>query len=160
MEVANVLIVPLSMIAITLMIGSRLGWLSYFAMLPMCGLLLVGGLYWRGKMKQLGGQKGALRSILSVADRLDIPLALSSAMALLLAIVSWLHPMLSVSFADRVSATIAATLAVLEYINYYHRQLQHFDHSADFKRLISGDGFRPAQMVVDLARYRTNNIAP
>jgi len=53
-----------------------------------------------------------------------------------------------------VAATFAAVMAVLEYINYYHRQIQHFDHMSDFKRLIKGRGFRPAQMNQDLKSWR------
>jgi len=44
---------------------------------------------------------------------------------------------------------------VLEHVNYYHRQLQHFDHWPDFKRLITGRGFRRSQLSVDLDDWRT-----
>jgi hypothetical protein len=43
---------------------------------------------------------------------------------------------------------------MLEYVNYYHRQLQHFDHAADWKRLLAGRGFRVSQMAADLQRLR------
>jgi hypothetical protein len=52
--------------------------------------------------------------------------------------------------ADRIAATACAVLAALEYVNYYHRQLQHFDNWADFKRLIAGKGFRKSWMARDL----------
>jgi hypothetical protein len=42
-------------------------------------------------------------------------------------------------------------LAVLEYVNYYHRQLQHFDNKADFRRMLAGKGFRQSWMARDLA---------
>lgn len=49
---------------------------------------------------------------------------------------------------------IASLLALAEYVNYYHRQLQHFDNWPDFHRLITGRGFRPAKMALDLAAWR------
>jgi hypothetical protein len=49
--------------------------------------------------------------------------------------------------------TIAFTvLATLEYINYYHYQLQHFDNLPDFQRLISGNGFRQSHLARALKR--------
>lgn len=45
-----------------------------------------------------------------------------------------------------------AVLAGLEYVNYYHVQLQHFDNAADIKRLLSGRGFRPAHLARALRR--------
>jgi hypothetical protein len=47
---------------------------------------------------------------------------------------------------DAIAAAVLATLAALEYVNYYHVQLQHFDNAADFKRLVSGKGFRRAHL--------------
>jgi hypothetical protein len=52
--------------------------------------------------------------------------------------------------ADQIAATACAALAALEYVNYYHRQLQHFDSWADFKRLLAGKGFRKSWMARDL----------
>ncbi len=48
-------------------------------------------------------------------------------------------------------------LAVLEYINYYHRQLQHFDHAADFKRLMNGKGFRKSHLAKAIESYKRSN---
>ncbi len=42
-----------------------------------------------------------------------------------------------------VAPAILLLLAVLEYINYYHFQLQHFDHAPDWQRLVSGPRFPP-----------------
>jgi hypothetical protein len=39
-----------------------------------------------------------------------------------------------------IAAGLLTLLAALEYMNYYHRQLQHFDNMADFKRLITAEG--------------------
>jgi len=55
---------------------------------------------------------------------------------------------------ERIVALVCLALAVLEYVNYYHIQLQHFDHAADWKRLLAGKGLRPSSMARDLARWR------
>ena len=60
-----------------------------------------------------------------------------------------LFPVFS-GLADRNVATACAVLAVLEYVNYYHRQLQHFDSREDFRRLLTGKGFRKSWLARDL----------
>jgi hypothetical protein len=45
-------------------------------------------------------------------------------------------------------------LAVLEYINYYHVQLQHFDHAPDWQRLVSGRGFRRSHLAREIERWK------
>lgn len=47
----------------------------------------------------------------------------------------------------------SAILAVLEYINYYHVQLQHFDNRTDFQRLVSGRGFRRSHLSRAIAKW-------
>ena len=121
-------------------------------------MLVIGGLYWRGKLDAMEGRPARLLSALALADRFETPLGTFSVAALTGALASWLIPALSVSQADRMAATASAVLAVLEFINYYHRQLQHFDHKADFKRLVINKGFRKSQMAVDLARFRTHSL--
>lgn len=51
-------------------------------------------------------------------------------------------------------AAIVTVFAALEYVNYYPVQLQHFDNSRDWRRLLSGRGFRRAHLARDLARWR------
>jgi hypothetical protein len=50
-------------------------------------------------------------------------------------------------------------LAALEYVNYYHRQLQYFDNMADLKHLLTGRGLKPAHMARDLAAWRAQHAA-
>jgi uncharacterized integral membrane protein len=60
-------------------------------------------------------------------------------------------PQLSTQF---VAPVVLLLLAVLEYINYYHVQLQHFDHVADWRRLVSGRGFRRSHLAREIERWR------
>jgi hypothetical protein len=66
------------------------------------------------------------------------------------ALAGWLLPGWAVGAADRYAATGCAILAALEYVNYYHRQLQHFDNREDFRRLLAGKGFRKSWLARDL----------
>ena len=59
--------------------------------------------------------------------------------------------------ASHYAAIAFALLATLEYINYYHRQLQHFDNAADFQRLITGRGFRKSHLARALSAWRAQS---
>ena len=154
MEVANAVFIPSAMLLVAISEDTRIGLLSGIAIIPMSVLLLLGGFYWRGKMLKMQGRPTPLRRVLAWADRLQWILLVLVIAASIAVAAAWVSPAISASLADRICATIAAVLAGLEYINYYHRQLQHFDHFADLKKLFSGQGFRPAQMAVDLKRFR------
>jgi hypothetical protein len=154
MELGNVVFVPAAFVIIPLQLGTGVGWPTLVALLPVCGLLIVGGLYWRGKLFALRGDRAALSGALALADRLDKPLLSLTLAALVLAAAGLALPLPGASEGDRWAVLIAALLALAEYVNYYHRQLQHFDNWPDFQRLITGRGFRPAKMAVDLAVWR------
>ena len=136
----------------------QLGWLTWVSLVPMCGLLLIGGLYWRAKLLHVQGQQRSLDKLLPWLHSLQLPFAISSILVFALCLTSWAADSLALSLGDRISASIAAALAVLEYVNYYHRQLQHFDHVADWKRLLGGKGFRASQMATDLRRFRQKHL--
>ncbi|WP_285709516.1 hypothetical protein [Erythrobacter oryzae] len=153
-EVGNAALVPLAFAIFAWRFGDGLGWPTLVALLPVCGLLVVGGLYWRGKLHALRGEGEALNSALALADRWDRPLLVLTLLALVLAVAGFALPLLGSTASDRWAVLAAAALAVAEYVNYYHRQLQHFDNWPDFKRLITGRGFRPAKMALDLAQWR------
>ncbi|MEO1028094.1 MAG: hypothetical protein AAFX02_03440 [Pseudomonadota bacterium] len=154
LELGNVILVPVTMVYVAHALGSPIGWLSGMCIVPMAGLLAIGGLYWRGKLKAIQFDKSELDRALLFAHVLQGPLIILTSLALLAMTIGWILPGYSVGLGDRIVATIAAVLALLEYINYYHRQVQHFDHPSDWQRLIAGDGFRPSQMSVDLRQWR------
>lgn len=159
LELGNVILVPAAMIILAYMSENSVGWLSVLAMIPMCGLLAVGGLYWRGKHMRLKGNKYALGQALTLAHKAQYPLLILTALACVLTAAAFGASGLARSTGDLIISTVAAVLAVLEYINYYHRQIQHFDHIADFKRLMTGRGFRRSQMSQDLRAWREQNRA-
>ena len=154
LEIGNVILVPGLMIFLAWTSKYELGPLSYGSMVPMAGLLFIGGIYWRAKLLVLDGQPDAIRNVMPLISRAQIPLAVLSGIVVGAMIAAWMTGQGYRSGGDLWTATIAAALSALEYVNYYHRQLQHFDHPADFNRLLTGKGFRRAQMARDLEVWR------
>ncbi|TRD11144.1 hypothetical protein FGU71_04275 [Erythrobacter insulae] len=149
-EAANALLVPVFMVLVA---DGRIGVGSIAAILPMMALLIIGAAYWRAKLHQIEHGTSPDKTVKWIAA-LDFPMAIASAVAIAVCISLWSIDGLAVGTADRWVATAAAVLAALEYINYYHRQLQHFDHWADWKRLIAGGGFRKSQLRQDIDRLK------
>jgi hypothetical protein len=149
-EAGNAVILPLVMLYLS---GGSMGWLSAVALLPMILLLVIGAVYWRAKVRQLQDRQYDIGPVLSKIGGLRLPVLIMTFIAAVAVIASWLITGLDISDADRNCASIAAALAVLEHINYYHRQLQHFDNIPDFRRLIAGKGFRASQMARDLRAH-------
>ena len=158
LELMNVIVLPAVMVLWPLSYGYRIGWGSYFSMIPMCGLLYIGGIYWRSKRQALDVGIAPVQLVMPRISKAQYPLMLLSIIAITIAILLWVRPDLSASRGDQWTATTAAALAGLEYINYYHRQLQHFDHGPDFKRLLAGQGFRRSQLAKDLKNWKQGKL--
>lgn len=151
LEVANAALIPAIMVGWCLLEGQAIGFGLALALVPMCGLLVVGGRYWRAKLHQLEGRTDTLERVLTLAAKCRLALFATTSLACVLGVGVWFTD-LAASTGERWAISVAAALAALEYINYYHRQLQHFDHWADFKRLITGRGFPVSQMAKDIRR--------
>lgn len=158
-EVANAAVLPALVVLMTLAYGDGPGWATLVTLPPVIGLLVIGGLYWRGKLHAMQAEGGALDTVLALADRMQRPLLVLTALALVIGIGGFVFPIPGSDAANRWAALIASLLALAEYVNYYHRQLQHFDNWPDFQHLITGKGFRPAKMAVDLAVWRAARAA-
>lgn len=151
MEAANVIALPALAIYLS---GGQLSWVSLVPMAAMALLLIIGALYWRGKVRQLKGEAQNWSGLLGILARLQLPALLLTLAGAAAAAAAWSVSGLAIGTADRWAATACAILAVLEYVNYYHRQLQHFDNKADFRRMLAGKGFRQSWMARDLAAIR------
>ena len=120
--------------------------------------LAIGTLYWRGLARRLAGRdRGSLDKALAVAHWAERP-----GVALIGIAIVATAAALTVDGATRASiaALLLSVLAILEYGNYYHRQLQHFDNAADLKRLLSGAGLKRSHMARDLAVFRHRRSPP
>lgn len=150
-EVANAGILPVAAVVIT---RGNVSPATVIALVPMCALLIVGGLYWRAKLLRLTGDPQPLGRLLLWAERLRPVFAFGVAAGVVAAALAWVESPLAKGVPDRLIASGAAALGVAEYVNYYHRQLQHFDRWSDFRRLVAGRGFRRSHLARDLARQR------
>lgn len=151
MEAGNALVLPA---LILLLSGGALSWVSLVPMAGMVAMLVIGALYWRGKVRQLNCEVQDWTGLLRRIALLQGPVLVLTLAGCAAAAAGWILPDLARGTADRWSATGSAVMAVLEYVNYYHRQLQHFDNKADFRRMLAGKGFRPSWMARDLAALK------
>jgi hypothetical protein len=140
MEAWNVLFVPLVAILAIRFLNDSLSICVILAILGCAGLLIIGAAAWRLELAQLRGEdrlSGQLRRWLGPSRPYGFSLAVIAGAA---GVAEWAR---DGNFTpSAVAALVLGSLAVLEYVNYYVAQLQHFDHFADFKRLITGRGFR------------------
>lgn len=151
MEAGNVLLMPVILLMVARWNPS---WVTLVSFIPMMLLLVIGAYYWRAKLKQLEDRSYDLSGVMRVISLSQGPALILTLVAGGAVIYAWMRPDVFKNGWDQGAATFAAMLALLEYVNYYHRQLQHFDHGPDFKRLLSGKGLRPSQMARDLKTYR------
>jgi hypothetical protein len=157
MEAANVLFVPAFLIWLS---DWRLSWITLAPMVAIMLLLVIGTLYWRGKVRQLRGDGGDFSVLLRRISSWRQPALALTLCGCVSAMLGWLVPSWSAGLADRNIATGCAVLAVLEYINYYHRQLQHFDNRDDFQRLLAGKGFRKSWLARDIEVLNRPSTSP
>ena len=151
MEAWNVVLLPAFLLFVA---RWNLSWISVLNIIPMMLLLVVGAYYWRAKLKHLENRSYPFSGAMRLISISQVPLLMLTLIASLALIYAWVIPGHFKSNWDQGVATFAAVLSVLEYVNYYHRQLQHFDHGPDFKRLLSGKALRASQMAKDLKTYR------
>ena len=154
LEAANMVAIPALAVWTT---KGQIGWISLVPLAATVLLLGVGTAYWRMKVSQLRRDNANHDAVLEWLARLQWPSLLLTLAGFLTALLGRTVPELSVGRADRITATVCAALAVLEYVNYYHRQLQHFDNKADFRRMLAGRGFRPSWLARDLAAWRARS---
>jgi hypothetical protein len=152
-EAANVIAVPTVGAIAVLRFGGRIDLLMVIAALAMSSLLVVGTMTLRAHFQMSEGNCQAMAEFVPIAAKLQRPMAVLSALAVLSAAFAiWRDA----GFAPSSIATfVFALLATLEYINYFVVQLQHFDHGADFRRLISGRGFRRSHLARAITRFRS-----
>jgi hypothetical protein len=149
LELANAGFLP----AVTLFLlqpRTALEWLgASLGTLACSALLLLGGYYWKASLARLHGDPEPMTRLLPIAARLKAPLLVLTAINAVAAAL-----ILSETGLSRAGWGILAfaLLAVLEYVNYYHIQLQNFDHLPDLKRLFRTGRLRQAHLARDLDR--------
>lgn len=151
-EGGNILLLPgLALLIAPPATGTQL-LVMVLAIASCSGFLLVGSIYWLGLDKRLKlRDKSLLLRALSWADRLERPLLITTTAAALTVLCSTLARGVERSV---VAAAVLTFLGVLEYLNYYQWQLQHFDNRNDIRRFLRGKGWRVSHMRRHLAIYR------
>lgn len=153
MEAANVVLVPA--VACVAVRASGAGSISPAMVASMAAtsfLLVVGTIAWKLVVDGLEGNPDTARrwvprlaaARLPAAGLILLSLGLTGAEAWR-TLPGWTGSL--------IAAALLLVLAVLEYVNYYHYQLQHFDHAADFARLLSGRGFRRSHLSKAIAAW-------
>lgn len=153
LEAGNVVFVPAFAGVLVWQDGSPFSVAFWIAALACSGLLVVGTIYWWALLRKLEGKPVDLDRWIPRLAALEIP---ALTLSLFAASLVCFELMLTAGNwnATRIAAACLAGLALLEYVNYYRVQLQHFDNGADFRRLLSGRGFRKAHLARDIAAWR------
>lgn len=154
MEAANVVFVPAFACVAVLAGGSgSISPAMVTAMAAASFLLVVGAITWKTVVDGLEGNPGTARRWLPRLAAARWP-AMGLILLALVLTGEEAHRTLPGWTGSLVAAALLLVLAVLEYINYYHYQLQHFDHAADFARLLSGRGFRRSHLSRAIAAWK------
>ncbi len=156
-EAANIVGLPFVIVVLS---RGKIGWVTLVPMLAMVLLLAIGAVYWRMKVQQLRGEPHDTEPVLQRIASLRKPTLALTLIGCVVAALGWFEPTWTRGLSDRFAATGCAVLAALEYVNYYHRQLQHFDNLADFRRLLAGKGFRRSWLARDLAAMSKGRQSP
>ncbi|NNC37855.1 MAG: hypothetical protein EX271_03060 [Acidimicrobiales bacterium] len=147
MEGFNMLAIPALMLFLTKL---QISWWTVIATLAAVLLLGVGTMYWRAKLHQIQGRGQNFEPTMYLIKSLQLPSLILTLLSAGYCVLLWVKPDLSRGRPDQIAITVMAVLAVLEYINYYHRQLNYFDNKADLKRVFAGKRFQRSQMRRDL----------
>ena len=154
MEGANVLLMPLiAWFLITVVAKGQITIAVIAAMLATSFLLVVGTFAWKMVVDGLEGNSTSEEQWTPWLDLARWPAMLLTILALIATVAEAFSTLPRFS-ASLIGASLLCLLAVLEFVNYYHVQLQHFDHAEDFQRLLSGKGFRQSHLSKSIRAYR------
>ena len=154
MEGANVVLLPLiAWFLITVVAEGQITIAVITAMLATSFLLVVGTFAWKMVVDGLEGNPTSEEQWTPWLDLARWPTMLLTLLALIATVAEAFSTLPRVS-ASLVGASLLCLLAILEFVNYYHVQLQHFDHADDFQRLLSGKGFRRSHLSKSIRAYR------
>ncbi len=155
MELIAAAMIPLTVIFLMFVFQRPFGFLLLFSFVPMCLLLCLGGTYWRGKLAAIDGDQQKLSIAVGWCRIMQWPAFLLALIACVAVVAELLGCLDAARSGDELVAAIACSLlAAAEYVNYYHRQLQHFDHLPDWLRLLRGAGLRRSHLARDMRRSR------
>ncbi len=143
MEAGNVLAVPLFVWFLVWQAGDRPDLAAGLAAAACSFLLVIGTAAWLLVLARMDGKPAQAERLLAFCARAELPALL----LLGIAVLASGRAVVAQGWPPRTIAAVGLTvLAALEYVNYYHWQLQNFDSAIDFRRLLAGRGLRRAHM--------------
>lgn len=155
LEAFNALLLPAVATVSIIRSGDGLSLWVVLTMVTTSLLLLVGAAAWRMELARVEGDAALAHRLLGRLVHTRRPAVF---VTLLGAGAGLCEYAVDRAFTPSViAAFVFGLLTLLEYINYYHVQLQHFDHLPDFKRLISGRGFRRAHLARAIERHQSRH---
>jgi hypothetical protein len=149
---SNVVLIPALAVYLVLKSGGTISIALVLSCLACSVLLVIGTIVLRMMLRKADGDANATAAWIPVLIRMRWPaigLCVAAAVAVGVECINT-GPRFSAQF---IAPAVLLLLAVLEYINYYHVQLQHFDQAPDWKRLISGRGFRRSHLAREIQRW-------
>ncbi|MEY4117566.1 MAG: hypothetical protein RLZZ116_894 [Planctomycetota bacterium] len=152
-EAGNVVLIPALAVYLVLRSGGKVSTALVLSGLACSFLLVIGTVVLRMMLCRARGEARANADWIPLLDRMRWPAIGLCVAAAIANGADWIsgNAELSVQF---VAPAVLLLLAVLEYINYYHVQLQHFDHAPDWQRLVSGRGFRRSHLAREIERWK------
>lgn len=151
MEAANVLLIPAFCWYVLRELGDAPALATWLGMAACSTLLVIGTAAWRLAIAGIDGDDrlaGRLTAACAWAEWPALGLTIVASMALIPALIAGQWP------PHAIAAAICTVLAWLEYVNYYHWQLQNFDSMIDFRRLLAGRGLRWAHLGRAVRQWR------
>ena len=133
--------IPALAVYLVLKSGGRISAALVLSGLACSLLLLIGTIVLRMLLRKARGEANATADRIPLLLRMRWPAIALCVAAAVANGAEWLSGSLEL-FAQYLAPAVLLLLAVLDYVNYYHVQLQHFNHATDWQRLISGRGFR------------------
>ena len=151
-EAANIVAVPGLAVWAVIRSGNTISFSLIVAMAAACFMLLIGTFALRMQLETAKGRRPFGQRWLPWLSQGQLP-------ALVMVVASvvgsgfqlWVDGRLS---GVAIVTVVCSLLALLEYINYYHVQLQNFDHMPDLKRFMAGGGFRESHLAKALRSFR------
>jgi hypothetical protein len=154
MEGANVVLVPaIAWFLISVFAKGQITIAVLAAMLATSFLLVVGTFAWKMVVDGLEGNPKSEEQWTPWLDLCRWPALILIILAVIATVAEAISTLPRIS-ASLVGASLLCLLAILEFVNYYHVQLQHFDHAEDFQRFLSGKGFRRSHLSKSIRTYR------
>ncbi len=152
-EAANALLIPTLAAYLVLKSGGRISTALVLSGLACSFLLVIGTIVLRMMLLKARGETNAIADRIPLLVRMRWPAIALCVAAAIANGAEWLGRGAELS-AQCLAPAVLLLLAVLEYINYYHLQLQHFDHAPDWQRLVSGRGFRRSHLAREIDRWK------